>query len=88
MDWLEILTERKAEIDGEWAEKGWVDYMLEHVNPCPALEALATMMRRFPIVHAGIFIGPPLPNGLGPEHEMSTAYYRTFAGLVIEVLYG
>jgi hypothetical protein len=71
MEWLEILTARSAEIDGERVEEWDVRYMLRHVNPCPALDALAIMMQRFPIVHARLFFGPPLSNGLGLEHEMS-----------------
>lgn len=71
MEWLDILAARSDEIDGEWAETPWVEYMLEQVHSCPALDAIGLMMRRFPIVHAGLLYGPPLPNGLGPEHEMA-----------------
>ncbi len=71
MEWLDILTVRSAEIDGERAEEWNVKYMIKHVNPCPARDAIAIMMQQFPIEHAGIHFGPPLPNGLGPEHEMS-----------------
>lgn len=71
MSWMTVLEARRPEIDGKPVESVWIDMLERHVPACPALDAVCEMMRRFPIVHAGILFGPPLPNGKGPEHEMA-----------------
>lgn len=69
--WLEVLELRRHEIKGTQIETEWIRHLERHLPACPARNAIVELFRHFPILHAGIFIGPPLPHGAGPEHEMS-----------------